>query len=1169
MRRLLRALLGLTAIIILVPVIGVVVVLIALNSQSGRNFAAAEINHFAGPQMAITGLSGHFPADLKLAHLTVSDAQGPWLTGDQLELRWTPADLLSRSVHVTALTAANISVARAPLPSKPSPSSSFNLPKFRLNLDALTINALHLGAPLAGTPTTLRLTGSTHLQSLTTGAIQLTATPETGPASYQLTAAIDPQTINTTLHISEPPDGLLGHYAGPQVHAPLNIDLTLQGPRNKAALNFTAALGAAQLNGTGTISLDPDAPKSDVVLTIPALAPYGALAGQRIAGSTELHFIASQDSAGTRISLDGDVALNQAPGPLAKLVGPHGNFSTRLSIAGNAVNIQNLAITGAGFSIALNGQASATGVNLNTNIALTGIAGLAPGISGAIAETGTITGAPKNFAVDANLTGNIEDQKIPSGPFAIAIHAKNLPSLPSGTLTGAGALEGSPLKLDAAFTRDAQGAATVTINSANWRSLSAKAHLAFAPGVVLPTGDAQFAIRTLDDFRSLSPVPLSGSIDGLFVHQGGQIFSLTLNAANLLALPSLGAVNGKLTASGPANALNVKLAASIARVLNFPARITTAGVVNLDARSANIANFTAAWRSLNANLLGPAVIASAPGITIRHLALALNGGTITLDGAITPRLNAKLAVQNLPASLAALAAPGIAATGTLSATAALTGSLQNPAGAITLAANAIKLHTGPAAAIPPATLTAKIQSAGRTANLNAALSLGPDANLAANGLVPLTQSGPLSLHLTGTTDLRLLDPILAAAGSTVRGIITPDLTITGTPETPLANGTLALAGGSIQNIGSGLNLTKITANLAATGNLVTLQNLTAAAGHGSITGHGTINLADPNLPLDLAINADNATPVSSDLVTEALDAALTIKGDATGAMALAGRINIRNANINIPKSLPPSVANLPIINRGQPLPPAPPPAPPFTLDLLIRAKNQIFIRGDGLFAELGGKIRITGTAANPDPEGGFSLVRGSYALAGKTLQFTQGLVSFNGDGFMPTLDLEATTTTTSNSTASLIIGGTAAKPTITLSASPPLPSDEVLSQLLFGQATASLSPFQAASLAAALASLSGVGGSAISDPLGGIRNALGLDELSLGGSGSGAPSIQAGRYVAPGVYVGAQQSTTGQGTQATVQINLYKGLKLQTATGSSGSGTGSSSSVGLTYQFNY
>jgi translocation and assembly module TamB len=357
--------------------------------------------------------------------------------------------------------------------------------------------------------------------------------------------------------------------------------------------------------------------------------------------------------------------------------------------------------------------------------------------------------------------------------------------------------------------------------------------------------------------------------------------------------------------------------------------------------------------------------------------------------------------------------------------------------------------------------------------------------------------------------------------------------------------------------------------ISAAGQLVTLENFTATAGAGTITGHGTVDLGGAKMPVDFAINASNATPVASDLLAETLDAALTLKGDFQGAMALAGTVHILSANINIPKSLPPSVADLPIINLGAAPPPPPPPPPNVALDLTLRAERKIFIRGEGLFAELGGKLRITGTAANPDPEGGFDLVRGNYALTGKTLQFTSGTISFNGGGFIPSLDLEATTTTSTNTTASLIIGGTADKPTITLSASPPLPSDEVLSQLLFGQATSSLSPFQAASLAAALASLTGVGGGALSDPLGGVRNALGLDELSLGGGGSGAPSVNAGRYVAPGVYVGAQQSTSGQGTQATVQINLYKGLQLQTATGTSGSGSGNSSSVGLTYQFNY
>jgi translocation and assembly module TamB len=64
--------------------------------------------------------------------------------------------------------------------------------------------------------------------------------------------------------------------------------------------------------------------------------------------------------------------------------------------------------------------------------------------------------------------------------------------------------------------------------------------------------------------------------------------------------------------------------------------------------------------------------------------------------------------------------------------------------------------------------------------------------------------------------------------------------------------------------------------------------------------------------------------------------------------------------------------------------------------------------------------------------------------------------------------------------------------------------------------------------------------------------------------------------VAPGVYVGAKQGVTGGNTQATVQIDLVKGLKLEGAvgtgapSGASGGGSGAgSNSVGVLYQYEY
>ena len=98
-----------------------------------------------------------------------------------------------------------------------------------------------------------------------------------------------------------------------------------------------------------------------------------------------------------------------------------------------------------------------------------------------------------------------------------------------------------------------------------------------------------------------------------------------------------------------------------------------AGVVNLDDRSATMSAFSASWRNIDTRLLGPASIATRPGIVVRHLVLGLNGGRIGLDGQLTPQLAATLNVQDLPANTARFFAPDINATGMLSATATIMG----------------------------------------------------------------------------------------------------------------------------------------------------------------------------------------------------------------------------------------------------------------------------------------------------------------------------------------------------------------------------------------------------------------------------------------------------------------------------------------------------------------
>ena len=211
----------------------------------------------------------------------------------------------------------------------------------------------------------------------------------------------------------------------------------------------------------------------------------------------------------------------------------------------------------------------------------------------------------------------------------------------------------------------------------------------------------------------------------------------------------------------------------------------------------------------------------------------------------------------------------------------------------------------------------------------------------------------------------------------------------------------------------------------------------------------------------------------------------------------------------------------------------------------------------------------------PQPLGSFTMRQGNFSIAGQTLTFTKGEVSFNGGSLTdPSINFVASSTNGSV-TAMLTISGTASAPKITLSSVPEAPQDEVLAQLLFKRSASSLSPFELASIAGALASLTGAGPD-IGNPLESLRKGFGLDRLSVGSGANGSASLQAGRYVAPGVFVGAKQGTSGTSTQGLVQVDLYKGLKLQgtvgtganTNPGATAADSGGSS-IGLTYQFDY
>jgi translocation and assembly module TamB len=230
----------------------------------------------------------------------------------------------------------------------------------------------------------------------------------------------------------------------------------------------------------------------------------------------------------------------------------------------------------------------------------------------------------------------------------------------------------------------------------------------------------------------------------------------------------------------------------------------------------------------------------------------------------------------------------------------------------------------------------------------------------------------------------------------------------------------------------------------------------------------------------------------------------------------------------------------------------------YALNLAVRARNRIFVRGRGLDAELGGGVTLQGTLGNILASGGFELIRGRLDILGKRLTLDRANLSFQGD-LMPQLDIQASSVS-DGVTASVQINGRADGPEVTFSSVPDLPEDEVLAQLLFGQGLDNLSAFQALQLASAVATLAGRGGEGL---VGRLRKGFGLDDLDVAAGSDGESTVRAGKYLAEGIYSQVEVESGGK-SRVTLNLDLRRGLTARGSVGNDGE-----ASLGLFFERDY
>ncbi|MFT8674839.1 MAG: translocation/assembly module TamB domain-containing protein [Acetobacter sp.] len=1092
--------------------------------------------------------------------------------------------------------------------------------------------SVHFLAHLSGQMTAPRGTADLDVSQLVAAAVNIGALKGHFTGDGGTTPAAE------LLHLVLSADGLRLPGKAPTLlaQAPLVLDARLAPAQPGAPLDFTLSHPVLGLNG----SVRTQAPQqATLALKLPDLLPIGEAVGVALRGQGGMTLRVqrpAQQVGATQLGVDGTVSLTGGQPQAVGLIGTEGRFATTATItplpaqgataSGQRIDISTLSVDGHALHIKGQGRLS-TGrdMDLSLSLALPDLSRAMPFLRGPLTMAVTAKGPVQDFAANVHAQASPGTATMPQGDLVLDAAAQHLPGAPQGSLDLHGTLDRNPLKLAATFSQNAAGERALALTDLSWNSVQGHATLTQHVGEILPLGTLDLSIARLADFRSLLGQPLGGRlVASVRTAQDGTVPVVSLRLDGNVALPAasigslalagtvrdpsahpdadltlrLGGVNAygvkgqaRLGAKGPENAMALSMQVGPASWSGSPLALDAAALLDLPARQVRVQKLTATAREETLRVLAPALVSFGDEMGVDRLraTLGVKGSapaTLDIAGRIKPALALTADVRNVTPALARPFVPGLEAQGVVTASARLSGTLAQPVGNVQLTGRGLRMSGSSAAAsVPALTLDASAVLSGNAAKVQAQAAGGPKLALQVNGTAPLGEGGALNLRVGGRLDLSIANGVLGVQARQAAGQAQMDLLVAGKLASPVVTGTLDLRDADFQDFAQGVHLAQINGRVVGERDRLVIQNLTARAGEGTVGLTGSVGVFAPGLPVDLRLQARKARPVSSDLLTAVLNADVSVTGQASTRIDVAGTVNLSQVDINIPNSLPTSVARLDVIWPGdekkkeEEARAASTHAMVVGLNLRVVSPGKFFVRGHGLDAEMAGRLLVGGTAQAAQVSGGFDLKRGNFNLAGISLNFTKGRVAFTGSGvdhqLDPTLDFEADRVV-NGETAMLKVGGYASSPRITFESLPPLPQDQVLAMLIFGTDAHSLSSTQMIEIGTAVATLTGL---TPFDPMGTLRKTLHLDRLSISGGsgvGNGGTSVEAGKYVMKGVYVGAKQATSGSGTQAQVQVDLTHQLKLNTTVGTGGTVTGFTtpendpgSSVGLLWQHRY
>ncbi len=903
-----------------------------------------------------------------------------------------------------------------------------------------------------------------------------------------------------------PAGALLG--AAPELDVEVELD-----PLPQVRLERFALAGAGlTVDATGEVALDSQEGRLEANVVVPSLVPVGDELGQALAGEV-------------RLDLEAEGGVER--------------FEASADLDGTGVRVGE--VTFAETTVALNATGTPSGVegDLDARLAHSGEALTLRAEYAASPEQVTLDDLALN-APGARLAGGLT--LVPSGPSADGQVQGDADLGRLGTWLGIplGGTVDLALALDSTTT---QGATA----SFNVRGLEAAGVEVARVELQARGEDLTGAMRLNGDLTASGVVQGATEVEAARLSVSGDLAALGIDLTANGTLPDPFRVESRANVSSDAQSTRATLERLTGEVADVPMRLTAPATVRLESDTIELDGLELEIDTARLRAQGTKTQNAVDGsleLTALQLSTLEPFGAPPLNGTVESRwtLSGTPAAPQIVGGLSVEGLEPYEETDEADATVAINADVRLGGGDLNATVALDGLGSPPLQA---------------EARLPIQFSLEPFAFTVADPL-------PLDARVAGNIDLARAGNWYGLDGQEVSGTINVNLSAGGTTAQPVLDGQLQTSNARLVDVTAGVLVEGIELDVRGTADRIELARLAAGDGRGGrIEGRGDVSFGG-GLDVDLAATMTRFAVLQSEDVFIQMSGDADVTGD-TGGIDVRSRLRVDSGDITIsPGSGAADFATLDVVTKQELEEEAEGEAPTqeaglVNLDVVVEIPGRLFVRGLGLASEWEGRVEVTGEATQPEVVGLIEYRRGYINLLQNRFEFRQGEIRFTGDYPPdPFLDIEATVPA-GEYTAILSVQGPALDPEVSFSSEPPLPEDEVLSQLIFGQDYDNLNSFQTLKLASAIRELRG--GRGLDST---FRSGLGLDTFEIGGEDFDSATLRGGLYVTEDVFLELEQGLQEGNSGARVEVELSPRIKAEARVNEDQTG-----SVGLRWRWDY